>query len=97
MFTVTAYAIFVDNTVSDLKLKFIFNGVMKFQLYDYEMFEGDIKSKGQTVSSIREIVKPTFSKKGLHHIVIIAYDDVMEILCAEFHDELITDNKQQAD
>ncbi|MCL1616419.1 hypothetical protein B5F34_02975 [Mediterranea sp. An20] len=88
---------FVDNTVSDFNLRFVFNGVMKFQLYDYEMFESNIKGKGQTVSSIREIVNPTFSKKGLHHILIIAYDNVMEFLCTEFHDELITANKQQTD
>lgn len=88
---------FVDNTVCDINLRFVFNGVMKFQLYDYEMFESNIKGKGQTVSSIREIVNPTFSKKGLHHILIIAYDNVMEFLCTEFHDELITANKQQTD
>ena len=81
--------------MSDINLKFVFNGVMKFQLYDYEMFENNIK--GTTVSSIQEIVKPTYSKKGLHHIIIIAYDDIMEFLCTEFHNELITDNKQQTD
>lgn len=86
---------FVDNSMSDINLKFVFNGVMKFQLYDYEMFENNIK--GQTVSSIREIVKPTYSKKGLHHIIIIAYDDIMEFLCTEFHNELITDIKPQTD
>lgn len=86
---------FVDNSMSDINLKFVFNGVMKFQLYDYEMFENNIK--GTTVSSIQEIVKPTYSKKGLHHIIIIAYDDIMEFLCTEFHNELITDNKQQTD
>ena len=85
----------VDNSMSAINLKFVFNGVMKFQLYDYEMFENNIKGKGQTVSSIREIVKPTYSPKGLHHIIIIAYDDVMEFLCAEFHNELISDNNQQ--
>lgn len=88
---------FVDNSMSAINLKFVFNGVMKFQLYDYEMFENNIKGKGQTVSSIREIVKSTYSLKGLHHIIIIAYDDVMELLCTEFHNELITDNKQQTD
>jgi hypothetical protein len=63
---------FVDNSMSAINLKFVFNGVMKFQLYDYEMFENNIKGKGQTVSSIREIVKSTYSLKGLHHIIIIA-------------------------
>ena len=82
---------FVDNSMSAINLKFV------FQLYDYEMFENNIKGKGQTVSSIREIVKSTYSLKGLHHIIIIAYDDVMELLCTEFHNELITDNKQQTD
>lgn len=88
---------FVDNSMSAISLKFVFNGVMKFQLYDYEMFENNIQGKGQTVSSIREIVKHPYSLNGLHHIIIIAYDDVMELLCMEFHNELITDNKQQTD
>lgn len=86
---------FVDNSINDINMKFVFNGVMKFQLYDYEMFENNIK--GKTVSSIQEIIKPTYSKKGLHYIIIIAYDDIMEFLCTEFHNELITDNKQQTD
>ena len=78
-------------------LPLIEKGIEKCEKLAKFMFENNIKGKGQTVSSIREIVKSTYSPKGLHHIIIIAYDDVMELLCTEFHNELITDNKQQTD
>ena len=52
---------FVDNSMSAINLKFVFNGVMKFQLYDYEMFENNIKGKGQTISSIREYSEFTYT------------------------------------
>lgn len=86
---------FYDKGIDNVKVKFIFQGVIYQSLFDYEIFEDKIK--GESVSSIREKVGSSLSKKGFHHIVLIAYDDIVEIVCKEYDDVVITDNKQQTD
>lgn len=84
---------FYDKTIKNVQMKFVFSGVVYYSLYDYEMFES--KVKGGSVSSIREKVDSPLYKNGYHHIIIIAYDDIVEIVCKEYTHAVITSNKQQ--
>ena len=95
---------FFDETKESYKMKFGFVGVVYYSLLNYEMFEKpmfdsliniDTKNlivKTDSISCIQEIIGSSLSENELHHIVITAYDDIIEIVCKEFTNEAITDN-----
>lgn len=95
---------FFDKTKEGYKMKFGFVGVVYYSLFSYELFEKsmfdsliniDTKNlivKTDSVSCIQKIIGSSLSENALHHIVITAYDNIIEIACKEFTNEVITDN-----